>query len=68
MTAAFAIGVPVASASAATTPVIPPLPGPIQPPNAQCPIWRGLNVIPIGCVPWSVIIQSQLLHPHPWIP
>jgi hypothetical protein len=41
------------------------LPGPIQLPNAQCPIWRGLNIIPIGCVPWSVIVWDQL-HGRPF--
>jgi hypothetical protein len=67
MTAAFTIGVPAASASAAPTPVgavttqaLPPLPGPIQLPNAECPIWVGLNIIPVGCVPWAIIISDQL--------
>jgi hypothetical protein len=65
MIAALAIGGPIASANAATRPSLPPLPGPIQLPNAQCPIWRGLNIIPTGCVPWSVIIWDQL-HGRPF--
>jgi hypothetical protein len=56
LTAALAIGLPAASASAA--PII--LPGPIQLPNAQCPLWVGLNIIPVGCVPWAIIIEDRL--------
>jgi hypothetical protein len=62
---ALAIGVPVGSASAATPPGQGWSPGPILPPNAQCPLWRGLNIVPVGCVPWSVIIWDQL-HGRPF--
>jgi hypothetical protein len=59
LVAALAIGVPVASASAATIPGQGWSPGPILTPTPQCPIWVGLNIIPVGCVPWSVIWETH---------
>lgn len=63
--AALAIAIPAASASAQTTII---LPGRIQLPTPGCPIWLGLNIIPIGCVPWASLIEAQLLHPFAGLP
>jgi hypothetical protein len=61
--AALLIAAPAASASPAEPRLHLPPPGAIVPPNAQCPLSVGLNVIPVGCVPWSIILGFDLQQP-----